>query len=100
MTATTPSTRRTTVPGWHFPLAGMTLIVGSLILAACSSSPSDQAAKPKGRDIRVVAAENEYGNVASQIGGRYVSVTSVESNPNTDPHSYEVSPGVAQAVSS
>jgi zinc/manganese transport system substrate-binding protein len=100
MTATTPSTRRTTVPGWHFPLAGMTLIVGSLILAACSSSPSDPAAKPKGRDIRVVAAENEYGNVASQIGGRYVSVTSVESNPNTDPHTYEVSPGVAQAVSS
>jgi hypothetical protein len=49
--------------------------------------------------IRVVAAENEYGNVAAQIGGKYVSVTSVESNPNTDPHTYEVSPGVAQAVS-
>jgi zinc/manganese transport system substrate-binding protein len=46
-----------------------------------------------------VAAENEYGNVASQIGGRYVTVTSVESNPNTDPHTYEVSPGVAEAVS-
>ena len=48
--------------------------------------------------IAVVAAENEYGNVAAQIGGRDVSVTSVESNPNTDPHTYEVSPSVAGEV--
>jgi zinc/manganese transport system substrate-binding protein len=48
--------------------------------------------------IAVVAAENEYANVASQIGGRDVSVTSVESNPNTDPHTYEVSPSVAQEI--
>src|SRR6202167_1278709 len=50
--------------------------------------------------IAVVAAENEYGNVAAQIGGAAVSVTSVESNPNTDPHSYEVSPDVAQEIGS
>jgi zinc/manganese transport system substrate-binding protein len=49
--------------------------------------------------IAVVAAENQYGNVAAQVGGQYVSVTSVESNPNTDPHSYEVSPDVAQEIS-
>jgi zinc/manganese transport system substrate-binding protein len=48
--------------------------------------------------IAVVAAENEYGNVASQIGGIDVSVASVESNPNTDPHSYEVSPSIAQEI--
>lgn len=47
----------------------------------------------------MVAAENEYGNVASQVGGRYVRVTSVESKPNTDPHTYEVSPEVAQEIS-
>jgi zinc/manganese transport system substrate-binding protein len=45
-----------------------------------------------------VAAENEYGNVAVQVGGTDVSVTSVESNPNTDPHTYEVSPSVAQEI--
>src|SRR5579863_7144964 len=50
--------------------------------------------------IAVVAAENQYGNVASQVGGTYVSVTSVESNPNTDPHSYEVSPDVATEIGS
>lgn len=47
-----------------------------------------------------MAAENEYGDVASQIGGKDVAVTSVESNPNTDPHTYEVSPGVAKEVAS
>jgi zinc/manganese transport system substrate-binding protein len=50
--------------------------------------------------IAVVAAENQYGNVAAQIGGKYVSVTSVESNPNTDPHTYEVSPSIAGEVGS
>ena len=50
--------------------------------------------------IAVVAAENQYGNVAAQIGGKDVSVISIESNPNTDPHTYEVSPSVAEEVGS
>ena len=49
--------------------------------------------------IRAVGAENEYANVISQIGGKYVSVTAIMSNPNTDPHTFEASPGVAQNVS-
>jgi zinc/manganese transport system substrate-binding protein len=71
-------------------------VLAAVALAACGVS----TASVGHGSIRVVAAENEYGNVASQIGGRYVTVQSVESNPNTDPHSYEVSPGVAQEVSS
>ncbi len=47
-----------------------------------------------------VGAENEYANVISQIGGKYVHVTAIESNPNTDPHSFEASASVAQLVSS
>ena len=47
--------------------------------------------------ITAVGAENEYANVISQIGGRYVSVTAIESNPNTDPHTFEASPSVARA---
>lgn len=46
----------------------------------------------------MVAAESEYGNVTSQIGGRYVDVVSVEHDPNVDPHDYEVSPSVAREV--
>ena len=47
-----------------------------------------------------MGAENEYANVISQIGGRYVAVTAIESNPNTDPHAFEASPSVASVVSS
>jgi zinc/manganese transport system substrate-binding protein len=36
--------------------------------------------------------------VISQIGGRYVKVSAIESNPNTDPHTFEASPSVAQVV--
>ncbi len=50
--------------------------------------------------ITVVAAENQYGNVIAQVGGRYVSVTSLLSNPNTDPHAFEASPQVAREVAS
>jgi zinc/manganese transport system substrate-binding protein len=49
--------------------------------------------------IAAVGAENQYANVIEQIGGRYVKVSAVESNPNTDPHSFEASPSVAEAVS-
>jgi zinc/manganese transport system substrate-binding protein len=47
-----------------------------------------------------VGAENQYANVISQVGGRYVKVTAIESDPNTDPHTFEASPSVAEAVSS
>ncbi len=66
-------------------------------VAACGSSSAPGASS--NGVVRVVAAENEYGNVAAQVGGRYVHVVSVESNPNTDPHTYEVSPSVASEVS-
>ena len=46
-----------------------------------------------------IGAENEYANVLSQIGGRYVHVSSILNNPNTDPHTFEASPQVAQEVS-
>jgi len=48
--------------------------------------------------ITAVAAENQYGNVLAQVGGRYVSVSSLLTNPNTDPHTFEASPQVAREV--
>jgi len=39
--------------------------------------------------VKIVAAENFYGNIAEQIGGDEVSVTSIMSDPNVDPHEYE-----------
>lgn len=50
--------------------------------------------------IDAVGAENEYADVLTQIGGRYVHVQSILNNPNTDPHTFESSPKVAEEVSS
>jgi zinc/manganese transport system substrate-binding protein len=49
--------------------------------------------------ISAIGAENEYANVLGQIGGRYVHVSAILDNPNTDPHTFEASPTVAQEVS-
>ena len=49
--------------------------------------------------VKIVAAENFYGDIAKQIGGPDVSVTSILSSPNQDPHLFEVSPSVARDVS-
>jgi zinc/manganese transport system substrate-binding protein len=65
------------------------------LVAACG--PAGVASVPPGV-IRAVAAENEYANVLSQIGGRYVQVTALLDDPNTDPHAFETSPGVAEDV--
>jgi zinc/manganese transport system substrate-binding protein len=50
--------------------------------------------------VSIVAAENFYGDVARQIGGTHVQVTSILSNPAQDPHLFEASPSVARALSS
>jgi zinc/manganese transport system substrate-binding protein len=49
--------------------------------------------------VKVVAAENFYGDMASQIGGVNVAVTSILSNPDDDPHLFEASPATAEALS-
>ena len=46
--------------------------------------------------IQIVAAENFYGDIAKAIGGGHVSVTSILSNPDQDPHLFEASPSVAR----
>jgi zinc/manganese transport system substrate-binding protein len=75
--------------------------VAALALAAagCSSGGATDAASAT-TVISAVGAENEYANVLGQIGGRYVRVSAVLNNPNTDPHTFEASPKVAQEVSS
>ena len=48
--------------------------------------------------VKVVAAENFYGDLASQIGGANVAVISILSNPDDDPHLFEASPNTAKAL--
>jgi zinc/manganese transport system substrate-binding protein len=72
----------------------------ALAVAGCSSGGSTADSPSSTAVINAVGAENEYANVLGQIGGRYVHVTSILDNPNTDPHTFEASVQVAQEVSS
>jgi zinc/manganese transport system substrate-binding protein len=62
-------------------------------LAGCDKSGSNATAGAgtgaDGGRLRVVAAENFWGSIASQLGGHRVDVSSIIVNPDTDPHSYE-----------
>ena len=78
---------------------GRTTVAAALALAlaagaaACSTTAPGGAAAAVGSSttttIRVVAAENFWGSIAGQLGGDRVSVTSIITNPATDPHEYE-----------
>ena len=46
----------------------------------------------------MVAGENFWGSVASQIGGKQVHVTSIITDPNADPHQYTSDAANAAAV--
>ena len=61
-----------------------------LILLAVAVAGGAQAAP-----LRAVGIENEYADVIRQIGGPDVQVFAIVSDPNTDPHTFEVSPTVA-----
>lgn len=78
-------------------LAAALLAVAALS-AACSSSNPAVSPAAAGK-IVAVGAENEYADVISQIGGQYVTVSAIMSDPNTDPHTFEASPKVANEVS-
>ncbi len=85
------------VSRWSGTFVPLLLAVASSV-AGCGSGAGAAPARPG--QIVAVGAENEYANVISQIGGSYAAVTAIESNPNTDPHTFEASPSVAQVVSS
>ncbi|MGW7203316.1 metal ABC transporter solute-binding protein, Zn/Mn family [Streptomyces sp. NPDC054837] len=73
------------------------LITGAslVVLAGCgSSSDSDSGGSASqspaaASAIPVVTSTNVYGDIVGQIGGTKVDVTSIISDPDQDPHSYE-----------
>lgn len=74
-------------------LAAAALAVSALVLAGCSdTTPPDD-----GR-IRVVASTDVYGQIASELGGDAVDVTSLISSPSQDPHEFEPSASDQLAV--
>ncbi|MEA2371686.1 MAG: zinc/manganese transport system substrate-binding protein [Solirubrobacteraceae bacterium] len=78
------------------------LVLAGLAVSGCASSGTTPATFGSGSPGAIVAvgAENEYADVIGQVGGRYVRVSAIESNPNTDPHAFEASPSVARVIGS
>jgi len=86
--------------GWRTRSLAVVVPIGVALLAsACSSSPAASSSGSGAGTIVAVGAENEYANVIAQIGGKYVQVSAIMSNPNTDPHTFEASASVAREVS-
>ena len=64
--------------------AGVLAFAAAAVIAGCAGIST---ASPNG--VSVVAAENFWGSIATQIAGNEASVQSVITNPAQDPHSYE-----------
>ncbi|MEY9863185.1 zinc/manganese transport system substrate-binding protein [Catenulispora sp. GAS73] len=87
-------------------VTGGVLAVGAAaaLTAGCSTKSAAPASRPAGAvgsstKIAVVAAENFWGSLALQLGGSHVTETSIITNPDTDPHSYEATPNDAKLIS-
>ena len=68
-----------------------------LAMIALLAGPA--AAQTAPGQVRIVAAENVYGDVARQVAGGNADVASILTNPDQDPHLFEASTSVGRAVS-
>ena len=69
------------------------IVIGTTLLLAARGGSASAGGK-----LDVVAAENTYGDIASQIGGPHVSVTSILTSPDADPHLFEPGTSAGLAV--
>src|SRR5690554_2259725 len=69
------------------------LAAATLVGCSPSQSTADDGV------ISIVASTNVYGEIASQIGGNLVEVTSIIDDPSQDPHSFEADARVQLALS-
>src|SRR2546430_11368138 len=72
----------------------VTAVLVAVWAAACGGSSLQPASSAT---LSVVAAENFWGSLATELGGAKVSVQSVVTDPNADPHEYESSSADARA---
>lgn len=76
------------------------MVSGTFLLGACGSSPAETPAAGTGSTpIAVLASTNVWGDVAAEVGGSRVTVSSLMNDPSADPHSYQASVQNQLAVS-
>jgi zinc/manganese transport system substrate-binding protein len=72
------------------------LVLAAVVAALAAACGGTSGATTASGRVRVVAAENVYGDILEQLGGSRVDVTSILSDPDADPHLFE--PGTANAA--
>lgn len=80
-----------------YPVVGIVVIAVIAVVLAVRHPASTNLVSRTGV-LKVVAAENFWGSLVSQIGGSRVEVLSLVSDPNADPHEYESNAATARAV--
>ena len=75
-----------------------TLVWANLTVPASKPLPTITTFARTTKVLQVVAAENFWGSLVSQLGGTHVHVVSIVSDPNADPHEYETNTGNAREV--
>ncbi|MGI0054021.1 MAG: metal ABC transporter solute-binding protein, Zn/Mn family [Thermoplasmata archaeon] len=98
--ASTDPTTSNSTPSQASPFQSAVTAV-PLVMSAPAGSPlphGSRAAASAG-PIEVVAAENFWGSLVSQLGGNHTSVLSIVDDPNSDPHEYEANSSDAVAIS-
>lgn len=85
--------RKTMIAIAALTLVAILIVAGMAVVLSPNSGKNNSSGK-----IEVVAAENFWGSLVSQIGGAHVDVLSVVSDPNADPHEYESNVLTAKAV--
>ncbi len=82
-------------------VAAAAATLAGLLTACATGTPagSGPAARSSGNTkIAVVAAENFWGSIATQLGGEHVAVHSIVARPDSDPHDYEPTPADGRAL--
>jgi len=73
---------------------GAAATLTALALTGCTATVSDSPAK-----VQVVASTDVYGDLATTVGGSYVTVTSIIDDPAKDPHEYQADARTQLAIS-
>lgn len=83
------------------PLLGLAA-ASVLVLAGCASGGTAGSGTPDGEQdagLSVVASTNVYGQIAEEVGGDLIEVTSIVTSASQDPHSFEPSAQDQLAIS-
>lgn len=74
------------------------MLFGAVACSSTNHPPSGPNGTGTSAKLAVVTTINAWGSIATQLGGDRVQATSLITNPDTDPHSYEPSTADARTV--